>query len=903
MMLVPVFATALALGATAPKPFAQTATVEGMTEYTLPNGLKVVFLPDASKPTLVVNMTVLVGSRHEGYGEKGSAHILEHMLFKETKKYKNVKQALADHGGMANGSTWFDRTNFFEIFPASDENLTWAIELEADRLVNTVITATSLAPELTVVRNEFEMGESRPENMLEERLMSTAYLWHNYGNSTIGPKSDIEGLPVERIKGFYTTYYQPDNALLAIAGKFDETKAWKVIAETFGKIGKPKRPLPQTITVEPPQDGERTVTVRRVGGAPMLSAGYHVPAGTDPDYAAIDVIERVLGNAPAGRLYKALVETKKAAQVSCSGYQLHDPGYFSCTAELREGDNAGAARDTLLATIEGLTKNPINKEDVERAKTNAQKDIDLILNSSERIGTMISEFAAMGDWRMIFLHRDRIAALSPEDVNRVAAKYFIAANRTLAEYVPTDAPARAEIPAVLDIAPVLATYKGKETMAQGEAFLATPANIDARTTRTALGNGMKLALLAKKTRGETVNISLRFDYGSEKNLAGKRVAAEFAARMLMRGTRSKTRQQVKDLLDQAKARVHMMAHRQSLEVGIEVSRPHLLAVLDLVAECIKEPAFAAAEFETLRGEVISDAEQRKDDPMAVGSVALRRLFATYGKEHAFYTPTFEEVAADAKAIQLEAARDFHARFYGAQNGYAALVGDFDASEVKAKLEALFGGFKATESYAEIPRPFQALGAETATIALRDKPNAFYVAGVALRLKDSDADYPALRLADYMLGGGFLTGRISKRLRDKEGLSYGVGTFLDAGTRFDRGVLGGYAIYAPQNFDKIDRGMREELERAAATGFTAEEVTQASKGLLQDRLGERGRDDAMADALVEQLDLGRTMAFEAELDTKLAGLKAAEVGAAAKKYIDVKLLRTVRIGDFKPTGKM
>ncbi len=211
---------------------ARGATVEGITQYTLPNGLRVLLFPDASKPTTTVNLTVFVGSRQEAYGETGMAHLLEHMLFKGTPKHRNIPQELTDHGARPNGTTWFDRTNYFETFPATPAHLAWAIDLESDRLVNSFVAKKDLESEMTVVRNEYESGENSPFDVLLDRTMSTAYLWHNYGKSTIGARSDIEGVPIERLQSFYHKYYQPDNAMLVVAGKFDEQGALRLIEQT-----------------------------------------------------------------------------------------------------------------------------------------------------------------------------------------------------------------------------------------------------------------------------------------------------------------------------------------------------------------------------------------------------------------------------------------------------------------------------------------------------------------------------------------------------------------------------------------------------------------------------------------------------------------------------------------------
>ncbi|MGZ5429280.1 MAG: M16 family metallopeptidase, partial [Thermoanaerobaculia bacterium] len=250
------FTAAFSLAAAeAPKTAApeKVTSVEGITEYRLANHLKVLLFPDTSKPTITVNVTYLVGSRNEGYGETGMAHLLEHLVFKGTPKHGNIPQELTSHGTRPNGTTSFDRTNYFETFDATDTNLAWALDLESDRMVNSFIAKKDLDSEMTVVRNEFEAGENSPSGILFKRLVATAYLEHGYAHLPIGSRSDIENVNIDRLQAFYRTYYQPDNAVLVVAGKFDEAKTLALVQKTFGSIPKPARTVPPTYTLDPPQ--------------------------------------------------------------------------------------------------------------------------------------------------------------------------------------------------------------------------------------------------------------------------------------------------------------------------------------------------------------------------------------------------------------------------------------------------------------------------------------------------------------------------------------------------------------------------------------------------------------------------------------------------------------------------
>ena len=318
----------------APSRLTKVTAAEGITEYRLDNGLRVLIFPDQSKPTVLVNITYLVGSRLEGYGETGMAHLLEHMMFKGTPTRPDVWKLLQEHGANFNGTTWWDRTNYFEEMPSSPDNLDFGLALEADRMVSSKIAAEDLAKEFSVVRNEFERSENQPESVLEDKMMATAFEWHNYGKSTIGSRSDIERVPIENLRAFYRRYYQPDNALLIIAGKFDEKRALDLVVKYFGAIARPARKLVPTWTVEPVQDGEREVILRRAGDVPLVGLVYHGVAGADRDKVAEDALVDILTNKPGGRLYKALVDKGLASEVSGNAYPMAEPGVTTFFAKL-----------------------------------------------------------------------------------------------------------------------------------------------------------------------------------------------------------------------------------------------------------------------------------------------------------------------------------------------------------------------------------------------------------------------------------------------------------------------------------------------------------------------------------------------------------------------------------------
>jgi zinc protease len=886
-----------AAAAAAPAGLRPVTTVEGISEYRLDNGLKVLLFPDTSKPTVTVNITYLVGSRHESYGETGMAHLLEHMAFKGTPKHTNIYQEQTEHGAQSNASTGQDRTNYFETFAATDANLRWALELEADRMVNSFIAKKDLDTEMTVVRNEFESGENDPGRVLIERVLATAYMWHNYSHSAIGSRADVENVPIERLQNFYKTYYQPDNAVLLIAGKLDVTQTLALVNQYFAPIARPARVLPNLYTAEPAQDGERSVALRRVADTQYVMAAYHMPFGAHADAAALDLMTTVLADSPSGRLYKSMVQTQQAADVFGFTFQLHDPGIILFGAQVRKDGALDAARAELLKTIDSLAGTPPTAEELERARNQQLKQIELALNNSARLGLALSDWIGMGDWRLYFIYRDQLRKVSVDDLRRVAATYLVHNNLTVGLSYATTTSARAEIPATPDVTGLVKDYKGDAARTAGEVFDASPANIDARTTRSKLSGGMQLALLSKKTRGESVKASLTLRFGDLQSLAGKRQAAVLTSAMLMRGTTTHTRQQLEDEFDRLKARVTFGGNGGIATVSIDTTRQNFAAVLTLVSEVLHSPSFPQAEFDTLRQQQLAGLEEESKDPTSLASTALRRYRLPYARTDIRYTPAIEEQAADLKAATLNEVRQFHQQFYGAAHGELAVVGDFDARAVSALAGKLFNGWNSRASYARVPSEYREVAPVSQTIATPDKANAFMIAAVNLKLSDQDADYPALLLGNDILGGDPLQSRIASRLRQKEGLSYDSRSQLQVSSLDQAGVLVMYAIYAPQYSARLEAAYREEMDRILRDGFTGEEIAAAKTGWLQSRQVERAQDAGLARALANSLYLGRTMAWDAALEQKVNALTSDQITAALRKHVQMDKLAMVKAGDF------
>ena len=876
------------------------ASVEGITEYRLQNGLRVLLFPDASKPTTVVNITYLVGSMRENYGETGMAHLLEHLVFKGTPTNKDITAEFKRRGISFNGTTYLDRTNYFGTFTADDAQLEWLLNLEADRMVNSFIAKKDLDSEMTVVRNEMESGETQPFSVLMQRLNSTAFLWHNYGNSTIGARSDVENVNIERLQAFYKTYYQPDNAVLVVAGKFDPAKTLAVIEKAYGGIKKPTRSLPPIYTAEPTQDGEREVVVRRVGDTTAVGLAYHIPSTSHADTAALSVLSLVMSDTPSGRLHKAFVETKKAAFAAQFSQTFAESGLALGLAMLPKGTDHEAFAKELIAQFELVKDKPVTDEEVNRAKAKFNVAFEEAMNNPQTTAISLSESIASGDWRLSFVNRDRIQAVTAADVNRVAQAYFKPSNRTLGFFIPDAKPDRAEIPAVPNIADLVKDYKGKAAVAAGESFDTSPLNIEARTTRFTLSNGMKVALLPKKTRGEEVRLDLGLDFGSTESLTNR--DDDMLGSMLMRGTKSLTRAQIDERLTALKASVEISGYATGASVSAKTTKENLAGTLQLIADMLKNPSLPTSEYEQLRNQLLISSESSKSEPSSLANEAISKHFDHWPAGHPNKSHTIEERIAIIKQSKLENAVAFHRDFYGANNGQIALVGDFDPEIVKIELEKLFGNWNSAKSYTRIAEPYFQPTALDLEIKTPDKANAFLLMQTNHAIGWEHPDYPGFVVGMRILGGGQLKSRLADRIRQKDGLSYGVGANFSSSAYENSGSIGGYAISAPENAAKVELAFREEIALLLKDGISQQELKDAVDGILKERNVSRSDDGWLANRLQFNLDINYKMDQMQKYENLLQSLKVEEVNSAMRKHLKPEQLSFVIAGDFDAAAK-
>jgi len=897
-------AAGMASAQTLPPGVQKKASLAGITQYDFPNGLRVLLFPDPSSPKVTVNMTYLVGSRHEGYGESGMAHLLEHLNFIKSTHDRNIKKELVDHGAAWNGTTDYDRTNYFETVTASDENLQWALGLEAERMVNMRIEKPLLDTEMTVVRNEFERGENQPGRILEERVFSTMYLWHNYGKSTIGSKADIEKVPIDKLAEFYRKYYQPDNAMLVIAGQFDTSKALAMVADTCGAIPRPARKLDETYTVEPAQDGERYIELRRVGDNPVVDIAWHAPAMAHPDAAALEVMSGVMSGGgrggSTGRLYKALVDSKKATSVRMEFGELHDPGMVLVTATLSKDMSLDEARKTIIDTVSGVVAEPPTREEVEREKARILQAMEQNMSNSQRAALSLSEVIADGDWRLLFTNYDQIKKVTPDDVVRVAKLYFKASNRTVGEFIPTPDPDRTEVPAAPLLDSLFSGFQTSMNVSQGDPFDPTPAAIEKRITRSKLPNGMKIALLPKTTRGGTVAASFDFRFGDLSSLSGKEAVGGMTGALLMRGTKTRTRQQIQDEMVKLNTRMNVGGGFSGATASIQTTSENLVPSMRLAADMLRNSVFPDSEFDTVKKQRVTGIESGRSDPGQIATRALARTLGPYPRTDPRYTGTVDENLEDANKVTLDDVKKFYAQFYGASHGQMVVVGQFDMAAVQKAAAELFGDWTNNAPYKRITGEYRKIAPTNVKIEAPDKADATWAAGLNIEMNDADPDYPAMVLANFMFGGS-ITSRMEDRIRNREGLSYGAQTGFSANSEGNLARFQARATANPANMPKLEAIFKEELAKAIAEGFTDKEVAEAKKSFHDQRVVGRSQDAQLVSLIATREDFGRTLDWDTQMDAKVEALTTTQINATFRKRVDPVAITIIKSGDFKKVG--
>jgi len=414
----------------------------------LSNGLTILTREVHSAPVTTFWVWYRVGGRNERAGITGASHWVEHMMFKGTPTLGKgeIFGLVNRNGGVNNAFTWIDYTAYFETLPADRIDL--AIRIESDRMVNSLFDPAEVAAERTVIISEREGMENSPQQLLDEEVMAAAFKIHPYHHGVIGWKCDLETMSRDDLYNHYRTYYVPNNAVVVVVGDFETGALWDQLERGFGAIPPGLDPQP-VHAQEPPQEGERRVVLRRPGGAHYIQVCYHVPAARHPDFFPLFVLNGVLDGVPAmgtgggsngrsARLYRALVEKELATEVDCSFGPTLDPGVFQVTATARPGVSLSKVEKAILAELEKVARQPVRPAELEKVKRQARAQFVYAADGVANQGYWLGSLEIVASHTMYGEFLDRLAAVTADDVQRVAATYLVETNRTVGWFVPTN---------------------------------------------------------------------------------------------------------------------------------------------------------------------------------------------------------------------------------------------------------------------------------------------------------------------------------------------------------------------------------------------------------------------------------------------------------------------------------
>jgi zinc protease len=934
------------VAADVPEGFTKVRTVEDITEYKLnSNGLTVLLLADHSAPAVTFMVTYRVGSRNESYGTTGATHLLEHLMFKGTYRHNKDQgngfdQLLERTGAVTNATTWLDRTNYFETVPP--KHLPLVIGLEADRLRNLRLREDDRRPEMTVVRNEFERGENMPSEALEKEIWGTAFQAHPYRHSTIGWRSDIEKVPIEKLREFYDTFYWPDNATVTIIGDFDPTKTLDLIKRHYGTIGKSPRAIPEVYTEEPAQTGPRRVMVKRPGELGIVTIAHKIPPGTDKDFAPLEVLSLILSDGRNSRMYQGLTDKSLTTDVSANPYFNRDPTLHLTTAELTPGTKHEDVEKRLLEEIAKVQESGVTAGEVATAIAKNEASTAFGRDGSFAIAAAINECIATGDWALYYKLDELIARVTPADVQRVAKKYFREDQRTTGWFVPhfpqndeadegnagvrrqetggsgqwavgsgqkrvdsgqwivdskkqyanerdlvstSDHAADSEISSLSTVHCSLTATQADDTAAPANE---STSKIAPRIKRDRVA-GMDVLVCPTGYRNVITIVGSFPAFDAENPTLGA-----LTAEMLERGTKKHDANTIAAKLDQVGARISFSNDATSIRFSARCLKKDASLVVSLLAEQLREPSFPDEEFEKLRVQKLAEAEQIRESTDAMAALAFAH--AAYPKGHPSYRRTVEEIITSVKETKLDDVKAFHAKWFGPAEVRMVVVGDVEAKQIHGEIQKAFSGWKGGEKLPAFAAAKPPEKENKVVVNIPGKRSVSVALGIPSGLRYTDEAHLPLSVATAVLGDGF-TSRLIGKIRDTEGLTYGIGSVLSGGGTLDR-MWSVRGTFAPSLLEKGLASTSRELKKWQSEGITAEELEYRKNALAGEHQVRLATSSGMAGVILDVVERGLEPTWIDEYPDKVAALTLDQVNAAIKKYVDPAKLIIVTAGTFK-----
>lgn len=785
IFIIVVFLSQLIYAQNIPNGYKKIQELGGIEELELEsNDLKVLLMEDHSAPVLTFMVTYRVGSRNEVIGTTGATHILEHLMFKGTPTFNKaagtqIAATLQNIGAVINATTWLDRTNYYENIPS--DKLELAVHLESDRMRNSLLKEEDKNAEMTVVRNEFEQGENDPTSALDKEIWAASYLAHPYHHSTIGWRSDIENVPIEKLREFYNTFYWPNNATVTVIGDFDKNNALELIKKYFGAIPRSPHEIPQVYTEEPEQQGQRRVIVKRAGQLGVVGVSYKTPAGLDEDTYAIHVLDNILTSGRTSRLYKTIIDKNLGVNISSWYSTFKDPGLFPIYVTLSPGVTHAQVEKVILEEIEKIKNEGVTKEETERAISQIEARTAYGRDGSFSVASQINEAIAIGDWTYYVTYPEKISKVTPEDIKRVVEKYFVEDKSVVGYFIPKSAGGET-------------ASTGTQNFINGDKklYYRTPGSEFIEHENNSIKNETSLqketiSQTSIPSQGREVNreeisgidvISVKTGVQDVVTFTGSLIAgdyyspgdndavADLTGRMLDKGTTKNDKFALAEKLANMGAQINFSISTHTLNFNGKCLKKDIAEVMDLLAEQLRFPAFSPEEFEKLKTQTAGAMKQALDNTNTQASNEMNSILFPEG--HPNHSVKTEKIIADIEKTTLDEVKDFYKKYYGPESMILVAVGDLDNNVLKGAVKKSFEGWNGGIKPEEFNTAPQTNGTQS-IVTIKDKASATLMFGLTTQLKKTDSDYLPLYVGNYILGGNF-SARLMSIIRDDEGLT-------------------------------------------------------------------------------------------------------------------------------------
>ncbi|MES2951426.1 MAG: pitrilysin family protein [Pseudomonadota bacterium] len=900
------------------KGYAHVKTVGSIDEYTLTsNGLQVLLMPEHSSPTLTFMVTYRVGSRNEVTGTTGATHLLEHLMFKGSKNHtrekgNNVDQLLERTGALYNATTWLDRTNYYANM--GNEHLGTVMTMEADRMRNLLLREEDRKPEMTVVRNEFERGENSPIQALYKEIYQTAFVAHPYHHSTIGHRSDIEKVSIEKLRAFYDTFYWPNNATITIIGDFEPAKALEMVKKSFGVYPKSPKPIPEMYTEEPEQSGARRTVVKRAGQLGVVAVAHKVPPATHADFAAVQLMSAILADGKNSRMYKAITNKNLSTGVEGEMGIFHDTSMHIVFAPLAPGAKHDEVEAIIVAEIERLKKDGVTETELKAAAAKTAADAAFKLDGSFGIAGNINEYIAAGDWTLFYGLDEAAKKVTVADIQRVAKKYLLEDSSTTGWFIPTStgaasasagaAGAKAGFKDTLSDGPYY--YRDPRLNASSQPTMAPAKEPSGSSAAASATGGAKIAPNAKRSKvagidviaypmgvKDVVTVRASLPAGRALGAAGNPAIPTLTGMLLDQGTKTQDKFAIAEKLEAVGAAINFRVGTDVLDISARSLKKDAPMVLGLIAEQLRTPAFSAEEFAKAKKQMAGGIKRSLESTDYRAADAFGRAAYPVGHPNRNVAP--DDMLAAIESATLDDVLAFHKAHYGPAAMTLVAVGDLNVPALQSEIERGFAGWTGGKPVVRAAKPATPTTGAKQDVLMDGKTSVTVLWGQPSGLRYSDPDYQALRLATAILGSGF-TGRLMANVRDKEGLTYDARAGLGS-DMFNDGDWRMSATFAPDLLDKGIASTQRQLKLWYEAGATPAEISARKSNLIGSFKVGLATTGGMAENLIATVSRGYDVAWLDDFPVKVNALTDDQVNAAIKKYLKPESMVMVKAGTF------